>query len=31
MLSKLEVNGLIERSRNPKDRRQLTIHLTEIG
>lgn len=31
ILSKLEVNGLIERSRNPKDRRQLTIHLTEIG
>ena len=31
ILSKLEVNGLIVRSRNPKDRRQLTIHLTEIG
>ena len=31
ILSKLEVNGLIERRRNPKDRRQLTIHLTEIG
>ena len=30
-LSKLEVNGLIERSRNPKDRRQLTIRLTETG
>ena len=31
ILSKLEVNGLIERSRNPKDRRQLTIRLTETG
>ena len=31
ILSKLEVNGLIERSRNPKDRRQLTIRLTEVG
>ena len=31
ILSKLEVNSLIERSRNPKDRRQLTIRLTEIG
>ena len=30
-LSKLELNGLIERSRNPKDRRQLTIRLTETG
>ena len=28
ILSKLELNGLIERSRNPKDRRQLTIRLT---
>ena len=31
ILSKLELNGLIERSRNPKDRRQLTIRLTETG
>ena len=31
ILSKLELNGLIERGRNPKDRRQLTIRLTEIG
>ena len=30
-LGKLELNGLIERSRNPKDRRQLTIRLTETG
>ena len=29
--SKLECAGIIERSRNPKDRRQLTIRLTEIG
>lgn len=31
ILSKLEANSLIERSRNPKDRRQLTIRLTETG
>ena len=31
ILSKLELGGLIERSRNPKDRRQLTIRLTEAG
>lgn len=31
ILSKLECAGIIERSRNPKDRRQLTIRLTEIG
>ena len=31
ILSKLELNGLIERSRNPKERRQLTIRLTETG
>lgn len=31
ILSKLERAGIIERSRNPKDRRQLTIRLTEIG
>ena len=31
ILSKLELNGLIERSRNPKDRRQLTIRLTETA
>lgn len=30
-LSKLELGGLIERSRNPKDRRQLTIRLTDAG
>ena len=31
ILSKLELGGLIERSRNPKDRRQLTIRLTDAG
>lgn len=31
VLSKLECAGLIERNRNPKDRRQLTIRLTEDG
>lgn len=31
ILSKLETSGLIERSRNPKDRRQLTIKLTDKG
>lgn len=31
ILSKIECAGLIERSRNPKDRRQLTIRLTEAG
>lgn len=31
ILSKLECAGIIERSRDPKDRRQLTIRLTEIG
>ena len=31
ILSKLEMGGIIERSRNPKDRRQLTIRLTEAG
>lgn len=31
ILSKLECAGLIERSRNPKDRRQLTIRLTQDG
>lgn len=31
ILSKLECAGIIERSRNPKDRRQLTIRLTEVG
>ena len=31
ILSKLECAGIIERSRNPKDRRQLTIKLTEEG
>ena len=31
ILSKLEMGGLIERNRNPKDRRQLTIRLTEAG
>lgn len=29
ILSKLEMGGLIERNRNPKDRRQLTIRLTK--
>ena len=31
ILSKLECAGLIERTRNPKDRRQLTIRLTDDG
>ncbi|QWT18237.1 MarR family transcriptional regulator [Collinsella sp. zg1085] len=31
ILSKLEVAGLIERRKNPDDRRQLTIKLTEEG
>lgn len=31
ILSKLELGGLIERSRNPKDRRQFTIRLTDAG
>ena len=31
VLSKMETGGLIERSRNPKDRRQLTIRLTSQG
>lgn len=31
ILSKIECAGFIERSRNPKDRRQLTIRLTEAG
>lgn len=31
ILSKLEAGGLIERTRNPKDRRQLTIRLTDVG
>lgn len=31
ILSKMEAGGLIERTRNPKDRRQLTIRLTELG
>lgn len=31
ILSKIECAGLIERSRNPNDRRQLTIRLTETG
>lgn len=31
ILTKIECAGLIERSRNPKDRRQLTIRLTEAG
>ncbi len=31
ILSKIECAGLIERSRNPKDRRQLIIRLTKAG
>lgn len=31
VLNKMEVAGLIERHRNPDDRRQLTVHLTEAG
>ena len=31
ILSKLECGGLIERTRNPKDRRQLIIRLTKDG
>ena len=31
ILSKMETGGLIERTRNPKDRRQLTIRLTDLG
>lgn len=31
VLAKLEAAGLIERTRNPDDRRQLFIHLTEEG
>ena len=31
ILSKLEAGQLIERTRNPKDRRQLTIRLTDEG
>ena len=31
ILSKLEASGLIERTRDPKDRRQLFIHLTDEG
>lgn len=31
ILSKLEAGGLIERTRNPEDRRQLLIRLTEEG
>lgn len=31
VLNKMEVAGLIERERNPEDRRQLTIRLTEAG
>ena len=31
ILSKLECASIIERSRNPKERRQLTIRLTEAG
>ena len=31
ILSKLELGGLIERSRNRKNRRQLTIRLTDAG
>ena len=31
VLNKIEVAGLIERERNPEDRRQLTIRLTEAG
>lgn len=31
ILAKIETAGLIERSRDPEDRRQLFIHLTEAG
>lgn len=31
ILAKVETAGLIERTRDPKDRRQLFIHLTEAG
>ena len=31
VLSKLEAQGLIERTRNPEDRRQLSVRLTEEG
>lgn len=31
VLTKIETSGLIERTRNPEDRRQLTIRLTEKG
>lgn len=31
ILAKLETSGLIERTRNPKDRRQLFVRLTEKG
>lgn len=31
VLAKIETAGLIERTRNPEDRRQLTIRLTEKG
>lgn len=31
VLAKLETCGLIERTRNPDDRRQLFIHLTDTG
>ncbi|MDO4436496.1 MAG: MarR family transcriptional regulator [Coriobacteriaceae bacterium] len=31
VLTKLETAGIIERTRNPHDRRQLTIRLTEAG
>ena len=31
ILTKLETAGLIERTRNPQDRRQLTVGLTEEG
>ena len=31
ILNKLEVAGLIERTRNPKDRRQLSVRLTPMG
>lgn len=31
VLNKMETAGLIERKRNPEDRRQLTIRLTEAG
>lgn len=31
VLAKLETSGFIERTRNPRDRRQLTIRLTQAG